>query len=479
MRLMRVSLSRMLRLRSAQALALLTVIGLIFTPPVLTAYAELANAESAQAAGDFSSAASSYARAARFLPWRADLWEKAATASFLADHPAPAIALYEAALQRGSLSANGWELYGLAYWQGGDLQAAQEIWLRGAETYPSHAAFYRHLSTAYFEQGNWPAEQDALEHWLALGGEADAAAHYRLAVLSSVHEPQRALKQFLLAASLDEQYDSAVETMRTALNLAALETDESKRLVVIGRGLGLVNEWALAEDAFRQAVAADGENAEAWGWLGEAGQQLGRDGRAALQEAASLGGANPIVHSLLGLYWMRQGQPAQALAAYRAAAQLEPENPLWQVSMAEAYASLGDLPPALEAHQRAVELAPSDAYYWRLLAVFCVQYGVQVEETGLPAARQAAALAPDDPQALETLGWTLLSLGRTDETLYHLARALALKPDFALAHLHFGMAALQANDRTAAYQHLLRARGLDADGPLGEQAQVLLDQYFP
>jgi tetratricopeptide (TPR) repeat protein len=476
---MRALLSRMLRLRSTQALILLTVIGLIFTPPVLTGYAELENAESAQAEGDFSSAASSYARAARFLPWRVDVWEKAATASFLADRHEPAIALFEAALRRGSLSANGWELYGLAHWQDGNLQSAREIWLGGVEAYPSHAAFYRHLGAVYFEQGDWPAERDALERWLALGGEADAAAHYRLAILSSVNEPERALGQFLLAASLGEQYDSAVETMRTALNLAALETDESRRLVVIGRGLGLVNEWALAEEAFRQAVAADGENAEAWAWLGEAGQQLGRDGRAELDKALSLGSANPIVHSLRGLYWARQGQPKQALAEYRAAAKRDPGNPLWQVSMAEAYAGLGDLPPALEAYLRAVELAPGDANYWRLLAVFCVRYGVQVEETGLPAARQAATLAPDDPQALETLGWTVLALGRADEARYHLARALALAPDFALAHLHFGMAALQSGDRTAAYQHLLRARDLDPGGAVGEQAGVLLARYFP
>ncbi|MFZ5820903.1 MAG: tetratricopeptide repeat protein [Chloroflexota bacterium] len=463
----------------SRILILLAVTGLIFTPPALTGYVELKNADLAQAEGDFFSAASSYARAARFLPWRADLWEKAAAASFLADRPEPALALYETARQRGSLSAGGWELYGLAHWQDGNLQAAQEIWLGGLQAYPSHAAFYRRLGAVYFEQGDWPAERDALEHWIALGGGPDAAAHYRLALLSSVDEPDRALGEFLLAASLDEQYDSAVETMRTALNLAALETDESKKLVVIGRGLGLVNEWALAEDAFRQAVDADGENAEAWAWLGEAGQQLGRDGRAALDQALSLGSANPIVHSLRGLYWMRQGQPEQALAEYQGAAERDPGNPLWQVSMAEAYAGLGDLPPALEAYLRAVEMAPGDENYWRLLAVFCVRYGVQVDETGLPAARQAATLAPDDPQALDALGWTLLSLGRVDEARYHLARALALAPDFALAHLHLGMAALQSGDRTAAYQRLLRARDLDPGGAVGEQAQALLEQYFP
>lgn len=476
---MRALLYRMLRLCSAKALVLLAVLGLIFTPPILIAYAELEKAELAQAAEDFPMAASSYARAVRFLPWRVDLWENAARASFLADSPEPAIALYEAALRRGSLSANGWELYGLAYWQGGNFQAAREIWLEGVEAYPSHAVFYHHLSAVYFEQGDWPAERDALEHWIALGSEPDAAAHYRLAVLSSANEPDRALGQFLLAASLDEQFNPAMKTMRTALNLAALETDESRRLVVIGRGLGLVNEWVLAEDAFHQAAAADGENAEAWAWLGEARQQLGRDGHAELDKASSLDSADPIVHGLRGLYWMRQGQPEQALAEYRMAAVLDPANPLWQVSVGEAYASMGDLPPALESYIHAAEMAPGDVNHWRILAVFCARNGVQVEEIGLPAARKALALAPDDVQGLDALGLIFITLGRPEEARYHLLQAVELESDFALAHLHLGIVYLQLYDQGAAFDHLRRARELDVDGVVGEQAQALLTQYFP
>jgi Flp pilus assembly protein TadD len=104
---------------------------------------------------------------------------------------------------------------------------------------------------------------------------------------------------------------------------------------------------------------------------------------------------------------------------------------------------------------------------------------VQVEQTGLPAARHAASLAPNDPLTLDTLGWTLTLLEQPGEALYHLARALSLEPSLASAHLHYGIAALQANDRTTAYQHLLQARDLDADGPVGQQAQALLNQYFP
>ena len=58
-----------------------------------------------------------------------------------------------------------------------------------------------------------------------------------------------------------------------------MERGDSARLVVIGRSLGLVEEWALAARAFNEAVQADDSNAEARAWLGEARQHIDEDGR--------------------------------------------------------------------------------------------------------------------------------------------------------------------------------------------------------
>ena len=332
---------------------------------------------------------------------------------------------------------------------------------------------------AYYEQGDLFAEQGTLAQWVATGGETDAAAHYRLGQLLAISEPDRALGEFLLTSSLDPEYDSAVETMQTALDLASLETDKSRRLVVIGRGLGLVNEWSLAAEAFRQAVAADGENAEAWAWLGEAGQQLGRDGRAELDNALSLGRTNPIVRSLRGLYWMRQNRADQVLAEYLLAAEYDPDNPAWQISIGDAYVLRGDLQAALQAYSSATEMAPTDAIYWRLLANFSTQYNVQIEEIGLPAAQMAVELSGEDPLALDMLGWTLVLLGRYDEAQDALEHALNLNPELAQVHLHLGIVAMQMDDWQSAKDHFQQARDLDVDGPVDEQAQVLLNRYFP
>jgi tetratricopeptide (TPR) repeat protein len=462
-----------------QGLILLAVIGLVFTPPVLTGYTSLQQADSAWESGDFSKAADEYMRAASLLPWRQDLWEQAAMGGAMTGNFEAAIVLFGRARRHSTLSAAGWDLLGQSQWLLGDHESALESWQTGLENYPAHANFYDHLSMAYYEQGNLSAEQDALENWVIADGNTDVDAHYRLGLLLSISDPDHALEEFLLASSLVPEYDPAVETMRTAINLASLESNRSDKLVLIGRGLGLVGEWELAAEAYRQAVAADGENAEAWAWLGEAEQQLGRDGNAELDRALSLDRRNPIVRSLRGLYWMRQGDEERALSEYKLAALYDPDNPAWQVSLGDAHARSGDLQSALDNYSRATEVAPTDAIYWRLLANFSAQYNLQIEEVGLPAAQMAVELTGEDPLALDTLGFTLTLLERYNEARDAFEHALSLDPDFAQGYLHLGVVALQMEDWESAKAHFQQARDLDPDGPVGEQAQVLLNRYFP
>ena len=114
--------------------------------------------------------------------------------------------------------------------------------------------------------------------------------HYRLRLLLALSDPDKALSELTGASQLDPQLDPAVQTLRTALNLASLNGSPSERYIIIGRGLGLVDEWPLAYAAFEEALKADAKNAEGWAWLGEANQQLGspEGGSEELDQALSL-----------------------------------------------------------------------------------------------------------------------------------------------------------------------------------------------
>jgi tetratricopeptide (TPR) repeat protein len=278
---------------------------------------------------------------------------------------------------------------------------------------------------------------------------------------------------------MDLQFDSAVETLRAAIAVSDTESDPASRFIAIGRGLGLVEEWGLAENAFQKAVSADAKNAEAWAWLGEARQHNGQDGSDDLNQALTLNPHDAIIHALRGLYWKRQGNYRQALNEYLQAAQIEPDNPAWQSSVGDVYTQTGDLVSALAAYQKATQLAPNDATYWRLLATFCSDNDLYVLDVGLPAAKQAAQLAPNDPQMLDVLGWSYSNAGLLYNAEQNLLHAIKLSPKLAIAHLHLAENYLRQGNNTSAITELNLVVQLDQSGPSGQTAAQILKQYFP
>ena len=448
----------------------------IFIVVVLVAglgYTNLSNAEAAAARGEYRLAAEAYIRAAETLFWREDLTEQAGLSYAKAGDYSAAIEQFK---QAQNLSEEGWVGYCTAHIQLDDVTSAIKICSQGAETQNS-ARLYQLLAFIHQNQKDWDAERLALENQTRLDPN-DAYAAYRLGLLLTLYSPENALPELTRASTLNPEVDSAVQTLRTALAVSQEQVSPSMQMVVIGQAFGLLQDWELALEAFEQAVQLDETNAEAWAWLGEAKQQTGQSGSAEMEKALSLDRNSVNVRALRGLYWSRQGKYEQMLAEYLLAAGIEPENPRWQASIGEAYTRLDDLVSALTAYQKATELAPTESEYWRLLALFCAENGVQVEGVGVPAAQQALALAPDDPAALDALGYAYLSSGRYASAEEALKRALEISPEYLPAHLHLAMNYLAQGNRAAAFNVLTYVRDAANAGSYAETARQLLEKYF-
>ncbi len=454
---------------------LTVLLAAIFLPIILVGYFSLKQAESQFAAQDYLRAADSFEQAARFLPWRDDLWEKAGIAAFANGDAAEAIDFFKRA---PTLSAEGWMWLGYSYYATGDSVSATNA-LKESLKLNQLPSVYNLLVVIYRQQKNWTAERDSLENQLRLDA-GNTHARYRLGLLLTVLEPEQALTNLMLASSLNPEFDPAVQTLRAALNLSSTQPDASQQMVTLGRALGLVQEWDLSVAAFEKAIALDEKNAEAWAWLGEAKQQSGGGGgRAELDRAVALDHTSVIVRALRGLYWNRQGKYPQMLAEYLLAAEYEPTNPTWQAEIGNAYMKRGDLIAALTAYQNATELAPDESTYWRLLAVFCAENGVHLEDVGLPAAQKAVDLAPDDPSVLDALGWAYLSSGRYANAEQTLLDVIERFPDHLSAHIHLAMTYLAQGNRAAAFDKLTYVQSADPNGANGEMAGWLLKHYFP
>ena len=483
-------LTTMLNKKALFPITIATILAAFILPIIFTGYSAARHAEAEFAAQDYASAAESFGQAARLLIWRDDLWERAGIAAALDKNPIEAIDYFQ---HTSTLTKEGWIWLGSSHLYLGDLDLAVTTFEQGVQLYDS-PDLYSLLAFGYRQQKNWEAERNALENQLRLDG-GDVYARYRLGLLLTVLAPEQALTNLMLASSLDPGTDPAVQTLRAALNLSSTQPDASQQMVTIGRALGLVQEWDLSIAAFEKAITLNAENAEAWAWLGEAKQQTGdalpkehRDdvseskgqgGLTELDRAVSLDHTSVVVRALRGLYWNRQGKYSQMLAEYLLAAEYEPTNPAWQAEIGNAHIKRGDLVAALKAYQRATELAPDESTYWRLLAVFCAENGVHLEDVGLPAAQKAVQLAPDDPLALDALGWTYLSSGRYANAEKLLLDVVKRFPDHLSAHMHLAMTYLAQGNRAAAQDKLLYVQSADPNGTYGEMATQLLKRYFP
>jgi tetratricopeptide (TPR) repeat protein len=444
------------------------------SPSLITGYTEIKNADAASNAKDYAIASASYAHAADLLPWRKDLWEKAGIAASANGNPSEAIDFLNRA---SALSEQGWAALGYSNFTTDNIPGAIKAYQQGLQIYDS-PLLYRLLALAFRQQKDWAAEREALQNQLRLD-KKDAFAHYRLGLLLSILTPEKALPDLMLASSLDPEYDPAVQTLRAALNASSITPDRSKQMEAIGRGLGLVQEWDLSLAAFEKATELNPENAEAWAWFGEAQQQTGGDGRVELDRAVSIDYKSVTVRALRGLYWNRQKKYREMLAEYVLAAQFEPQNPAWQASIGGAYIKLGDLASAFDAYQHATELSPNESTYWRLLATFCAENGVRIEDVGLPAAQKAVELSPTDPAALDILGVSYFSSGRFENAEQTFKNLIKLAPEYLPAHIHIAVNYLSQGNRTAAFNELVYVRDADKDGSNGTLAEQLLDQYFP
>lgn len=445
----------------------------ITIPFFIAGYTSLHRAENAYSTGQYRLAAEEYVHTTHILIWRKDLYGRAGVSAAQAGDFERAIAYFK---QGENLTELGWLFFCQSYAQLEDYSNAISTCQAGLQVYRS-APLYKILAFSYRSQKNWEAERDALKGQTQVDP-SDAYAAYRLGLLLTLYAPDEAIPELTRASSLNPEVDSAVQTLRAALAVSSQQSDPSMQRVIVGQAFGLLQDWELAKTAFEQAVDLNENNAEAWAWLGEAKQQTGQDGSAELDQALLLDHNSVNVRALRGLYWSRKGKYSQMLAEYSLAARIEPENPRWQASLGEAYSKIGDLVTALKAYQRAVELAPTQADYWRLLAIFCAENNVQVEEVGMPAAQQAYVLSPNDPASLDALGYTYLSTGRYASAELAFSQAIEISAQYYPAHIHLAMNYLAQGNRAAAFNSLTYVRDAEGAGVYAETARQLLDKYF-
>jgi tetratricopeptide (TPR) repeat protein len=410
-------------------------------------------------------------------PWRSSLWEQIGRLEMSAGRSEEAIAALKQAQSRDALSPDGLFLLGEASMQQKDEAAAETAWKQMLDLYGPAPRVYERLALLQREQADFKAVVETLRAWKATDPQ-NARPAYMLGLHLMAVEPDAALPLLLEAAQRDTAYTARVQTLRRGLTQASNAEQPAYGWLMIGRALGSIEQWDLAYEAFMQSVTVSPQYGEAWAFLGEAESHLGRGGRESLERARELSPESTLVNALYSLFLRRSGKPQDALAYLQEVAAREPQEAIWQVEMGNTLVQTGDLLSAHLAYEKAVEIAPKESFYWQALAQFSVQYSFDVRGVGLPAARQAVLLAPNDPAALDAMGWVMANLDDGASAERFLQQALQNDAMYAPASLHLGQVYLKQRNAREAYFYLKLAADLDESGPLGETARRLIQRYF-
>lgn len=155
-----------------------------------------------------------------------------------------------------------------------------------------------------------------------------------------------------------------------------------------------------AESVYRQVLAVDGSNANAW--------------------------------CFLAMSCHDQGRYEEAVTAYQSALQFRPKFPVALSNLGNTYKAMGRLDEAVGSCQAALRLKPDYHTAYNNLGVALVAQGKLVEAA--ECFENALKYAPQDAVAHANLSAALVRQGRLDEARHNSEQALRINPAYAEAH---------------------------------------------
>ncbi len=339
---------------------------------------------------------------------------------------------------------------------------------------PEQAAMFYQEADQLVAGGDYEGATQLLESLLGALPPTPKASE-TLGTLNALHNPEAALSHLRLAVDLDPRAAGLANDLIRVIETARSEENPAYTLAQVGQLLARAGQWPMAATAFENALVQDPEYTEARAYFGLALDRSGQNGLPQLELAVAQAPQAALPQMLLGKHWLIMGEPERAIEAYEQAAVLSPEDPMLAIDLGAAYAAAGDLTSAKSAFQYATNLDPDDPTLWSLFAQFSLDYEIELNEIGLPAARQALVLQPRSAAALDRLGYTHLLLGNWTLAERFLVDAIQTDSDLASAHYHLGLLRLTDGDLVGGRASLFLAVALDPDGRFGSLAQRSLE----
>jgi len=146
----------------------------------------------------------------------------------------------------------------------------------------------------------------------------------------------------------------------------------------------------------------------------------------------------------------------------------DPRNWLLHYFRGIAYERANDWPKAEVDFEKAMALAPNEPQVLNYLGYSWIDKGINIER-GTELIKKAVSLKPDDGYIVDSLGWAYYKLGRYDEAVAQLERAITLRSDDVTINDHLGDAYWKVGRKLEATFQWAHARDLDPEPEVKER----------
>jgi tetratricopeptide (TPR) repeat protein len=364
-------------------------------------------------------------------PWQASLWAKLAEKQFTNGNFEGVIDSLKMMEKYQSLNFDQMIMIGQAYMESGQSEEAFEAW-QIASTYQNLTrSNYQDLSQLQQTENDWYGAYQTILNW-QLNFPDDPNMKYSLVLSQLIFDPHNA------AETASKIKNSRLTTIQDEIKNILDNENTIFQYILAGNYLSRIGEWAYASAAYTYATRLDPDYAEGWALYGNALLKLGKNGYFAIEKANNLDTDSKIARAFLASYYRTQNMFEESLSIYEGLSKEEPDQAVWAQEIGNTYVMAGDLENALKYFKEATDIEPDNADNWLNLAEFCGNYKVNLEETGLPAARQALAIDESYWRANDVMGWLYVVLENYTTAERFLTAAYETNPELDIVNLHLG-----------------------------------------
>jgi Flp pilus assembly protein TadD len=220
------------------------------------------------------------------------------------------------------------------------------------------------------------------------------------------------------------------------------------------------NDKAIAE---YQAILKDDESfSDAHLHLGYLLYRLKRaeDALPHFHRAIALNPKMAEAHLMLGLTLFQANRFEEAISAFRDGLRGDPKNADLHFNLGTVYDKMGRFDEVVREMQEAITLNPTHADALNYLGYSYAEREVKLHEA-VTLIQQALTIKPENGYYLDSLAWAYFKLGRYQEALAEMKRAVAAVPDDPVFFEHLGDIYLLNNRLADARDAWLRSLELD------------------